>query len=164
MIAQMGPEKSARDVRTMAIVCAFLGPLLAVYALGALGAAIGVAWLEREHLLVPNQLFPDVRMVLRFSELSSWVSIPLGLLITGSAIATLKSARRGRPWLAASGWISVLGSIGLVALWEYCAFESDARLETHLSGSLFHLLQAGLIARASWFLTRREVRTALDPG
>ena len=43
----MTREKLARDVRTIALVCAFLGPLLAISGLGALGAAFSEPALER---------------------------------------------------------------------------------------------------------------------
>jgi hypothetical protein len=146
----------------MAIVCLVLGPLMLLSAAAMVGLAEAVAWAEREHLLASGQLFPDVERMLRFSELSGVVLVPLSVVTIVVAARALGDLARGRTGLLLLGWAWVAGMVVLSALWEGIAFGDGVPLGTHLTGVLPHLLQAVLIGRACFFLARPDVKAACE--
>jgi hypothetical protein len=158
--------KEARHVRTMAILCAMIGPLMLILTLAMLGAAEAIDWAVDRHLIAEQLIRPELSRWLRFFELSSAIMIPLSVATLVIAIRALKHLGRGRHALWLLGWAWVGGMIVLSALWEGIAFGDNCALSDHLYGVSMHLIQAALIARACFYLARADVKAACDgiPG
>ena len=146
--------------RTMAILCMLLGPLLVSSSLITIGASHLLEWARVEG--APIKMPEPYAVLLRFSERSVWVMVPIGVLLFVAGLRAVRSPARGRPVLAWSAWATVLAMIALSITWSWSIADLSWGIGGHLFGWSTHLLQAVLVAMAARFLGRDDVKAVCE--
>lgn len=153
-------ERLRSQVKTMALLCALLGPTLGAMTLLAYGTRRMVDAMLSSGL-VPTQTFDTYQRVsLDFGVRSAIVSIPLGTVLLVAGVRAFRDLRRGREALVVAAAVSIAAMLAYGALWSWVVELQDAGVGAHFAGWLLHLAQAGLVVGALRFLLRPDVRDA----
>lgn len=155
-------EKLRRQVKSMALLCALLGPCLGALTLLSYMSHRLLGHLLSSGLMAESQLDGYQRVSLDFGTRGAVVSIPLGAVLMVAGIRALRNLRRGREALVVAAAISIVGMFAYGAVWSVVVEKQGAGLVAHLGGWLVHLIQAGVVASALRFLMRADVRAACD--
>jgi len=158
-------NKIRAQVRTMSLLCLLLGPVLIVMSLMGFVAKVLMERAEEEGFLAevpPGLLGMLDRAALDFAVESSWVSVPLGLVLLVCGALALRDPARGRVILIRAAWISAVAMIGLGAMWSLAVEHSQLGIGGHISGWLGHGLQAGLAIVTARWLGKDDVRAACE--
>lgn len=158
----MAPPKDPlfTKFRTMAILCMLLGPLLVSSSLVTIGASQVVEWAKVEGAAI--KMPEPYTVLMRFSERSIWVMIPIGVLLFVAGLRAVRSPARGRSFLALSAWVTVAAMIALSFTWSWSIADLSWGIGGHLFGWSTHLLQAVLVAAAARFLGRDDVKAVCE--
>ena len=154
------PERLACTARTMAILCAFLGPVMA-------GTTVATLLLVKLVDVVEAQagsasaIPPWFDPLVAFSADSAPLMLGLGLLFTAAGGYAWARPVRGLGPLRWTAWIGVVAMLALGGVWWWSARGHGMGAAWIGSGIGAHVVQAALIFGAARFLGRADVRAAV---
>ena len=150
----------AKQARTMAILCAFLGPVIVATATLTYGL-VRVLDRLRAQAGSENAIPKWFEPLLAFSTDSAPIQVGLGLLFTAVGIYAWRRPARGLPALRISAWIGAVAMLALAGLWWWGGQTSGSGAAYVGAGIGGHLVQAVMVMGAARFLGRADVRAAV---
>ncbi len=156
------PEKLRRQVKSMALLCALLGPSLGALTLLSYMSHRLMTHLMSSGMMPASQMEGYQRVSLDFGTRSAVVSIPLGAVLLVAGVRALRDLRRGHEALAVAAGVSLVAMLAYGVIWSVVVEAQDAGPIAHAGGWLVHLVQAAVVAGALRFLLRPDVRAACD--
>ncbi|MFO0723720.1 MAG: hypothetical protein U1E65_08070 [Myxococcota bacterium] len=148
-------------MRSMAILCILLGPLLALTAISSFLVKRVMDWADRHG--VPSPMGELSAVLIDFSVKTAWVLVPLGALITVAGIRGTREPRQGRRWLAFAAWLTTGTMVLLSMIWSWSLHGTRwDTLDGHLLGWGSHLANGVLTLVAARFLSSEALRRACE--
>lgn len=147
----------AKQLRTMALVCLLLGPILAVMAFVMHGGVLLYEHARTQPHFVLTDLGPLTDLMFSFAARSfSWM-VGLGVGFTVTGFLGRRPGRSGRLALIAAGWIGVVGMVVLTVIWMQQVERLELSVLWHVLGVALHGIQLVAIARGLLYLSSRPV-------
>ena len=150
-----------RRMRSMAILCMLLGPLVSLMGLVAIATQRFMLWAAKRG--IDTHADDLTRVAMDFSARTAGVMIPLGLVILIAGFRGVRDPRVGRRYLLGAAWFTTGTMVVLSVLWSYSLHgTSFDTFSGHLFGWASHLFNAVLTVLAARFLSSEPLRRACE--
>jgi hypothetical protein len=156
------PEQLRAQVRSMAVLCAVLGPTLVVLGGVSVAGERFVQWMLTQRALRLEQLDVYQRVSLSFGARSLPLMLGLGGVLFVVGVQALRRPAKARATLVWGAWASIAAMFLFGVVWSVVVAEQGEGWLVHVGGWFLHLIQAGAVGMALRLLLRPDVRAACD--